>query len=74
MIPLMYPATFVFKNSSSAYIVLMGSSVLIGFVTTSATLVLQLTEQTDSGLVSVLKFIDPLVLNDIDHRLNLKVS
>jgi ABC-type multidrug transport system ATPase subunit len=49
MIPLMYPATYIFTNSSTAYIVTMSISVLVGFVTTSTTLILQLIEQTEGG-------------------------
>ena len=47
MIPLMYPVTCVFKNSSTAYVLTMGISLLVGFVTTSTTLILQLTEQAE---------------------------
>jgi ATP-binding cassette subfamily A (ABC1) protein 1 len=52
MIPLMYPATYIFTNSSTAYIVTMSISVLVGFVTTSTTLILQLIEQTEGGEVN----------------------
>ena len=44
-IPLMYPATFVFADSSTAYVVMMGVNLLVGLATTMGTFALQLTQE-----------------------------
>eukprot|EP00118_Oscarella_pearsei_P002785 m.11554 g.11554 ORF g.11554 m.11554 type:complete len:2446 (+) comp23502_c1_seq1:90-7427(+) len=49
MIPLMYPATFIFRDGSTAYVVTMATSLLIGLTTTMATFVLQLITQLDGS-------------------------